>query len=116
MALLLSSYSLSCLHLPLYGIISFATLPVSRISRYILYIPYIIVRRFFMCLSAPKPSLFDLARTAGLHLISTPDLTAASSFALAGPSLSAAVTSVPDSTLRETSVNDVIWVGVRRPS
>ncbi|KAL6236896.1 hypothetical protein BDW75DRAFT_98496 [Aspergillus navahoensis] len=33
-----------CLQPPLYGIILFATLPLSRISRYISYTPYIIAR------------------------------------------------------------------------
>ncbi|KAL3489078.1 hypothetical protein BJX62DRAFT_210209 [Aspergillus germanicus] len=70
-----------------------------------------------MCLSAPKPSSFDFVRPAGSHsFISPSDLTATSPFTLAAPLLSATGISFPYSRLSETSVSDVLWVGVRRPS
>jgi hypothetical protein len=70
-----------------------------------------------MYLSALQLSSFDLARSAGSYtLIPTSDLIATVSVTLDTPLASAPATAVPYSPLPETSVNDVIWVGVRRPS
>ncbi|KAJ0424102.1 hypothetical protein BJY00DRAFT_12313 [Aspergillus carlsbadensis] len=82
-----------------------------------LVISLFLVIRASMCLPAPKLSSFDLVRPAGSHsFISPSDLTATSPFTLASPRFPATAILYPYSQLFETSVSDVLWVGVRRPS
>ena len=73
-------------------------------------------RRLSMCLSAPTLSSFDPARSAGCFApLLTSYTPASSSFNLADPLITSPAAFVPTS-LRETSIDDVIWLAVRRPS
>lgn len=114
-----SPHSLSCFQPPCPGIISSGKINTLCLGLrdLPLNLRTIPLAHFSMYLSAPKLSSFDLARSASCYPpISSPDLTAPSSFALAGPLASATAASVPYSLLSASSFNDVIWVAVRRPS